>query len=75
MSILKGIQGEFHTKCFKLFIEYFENKLQTNRTRLDVAVGDEVIKLQGENRLIKEILKLRENRELKYVGKDGAYGR
>ena len=75
MSLIKGIQAEYHTTCFKLFIDYFENRLQTNRTKLDVAVGDEVIKLQGENRLIKELLKLRENRELKYIGKDGAYGR
>jgi hypothetical protein len=48
--------------------------LDKNREKLDVAAGDEVLKLQGENRLLKRILQLKVSKEAKYAKQDGGYG-
>jgi hypothetical protein len=68
------IQREYHTQCFRLFMEYFEQELQVSREKLDIAVGNEIFKLQGEARCLKDLLKIQEKREIKYTDKDGGFG-
>ena len=55
-------------------MELFKNHLDSNHEKLDVAIGDEILKLQGENRYIKQLLKIKEYRELKYTKQDGGFG-
>lgn len=59
-ELIREIQRDALTGCFQNFIKLFESKLQDNRARLDDATGDEVLKLQGANRVLKELLKIRE---------------
>jgi hypothetical protein len=73
MSI-KKVQAEYHTAAFQAFMIMFKSDLETNHEKLDVAQGDEILHLQGENRYIKRMLQLTEKREIKYSGHDGAFG-
>jgi len=68
------LQQEYHTKAFGLFITHFENLLKTTREKLEVAEGNEIYKLQGEARILKLLLKLKENRETKFSKFDGGFG-
>lgn len=52
----------------------FEQILQENREKLDVAEGDKVKQLQGENRILKSLLKIKERTEVKYTTHDGGFG-
>jgi len=60
MNLVEDIQRDALTACFQNFIKLFEAKLSENRARLDDATGDEVLKLQGANRQLKELLKIKE---------------
>jgi hypothetical protein len=60
MSLIEDIQRDALSACFQNFMKLLETKLSDNRTRLDDATGDEVLKLQGANRQLKELLKIKE---------------
>lgn len=54
------IQRDALSACFQNFMKLFESKLHQNRARLDDATGDEVLKLQGANRMLKELLRIKD---------------
>lgn len=74
MSIRAKIQEESHTSTFRYFTQYFEKILKENREKLDVAEGNEMYKLQGENRALKRLLQLKEKRAIEYASCDGGFG-
>ena len=59
-DIIQEIQRDALSACFRNFVRLFEAKLQENRARLDDATGDEILKLQGANRLLKELLRVKD---------------
>jgi len=74
MSLVKQIQAEYHSKCFRLFVSHFESLLQQARDKLDVAEGNQIFKLQGEIKVLKQLLQVQQAREIKYTDKDGGFG-
>lgn len=73
-TLQKLIKDYQHTDCFRLFIRLFEEDLQENREKLDIAKDIEIHKLQGQNQLLKRYISSQKPiRESKYGNKDGAY--
>lgn len=73
--MVNELQKEYHTKCFRLFMEHFKTTLDKNHSLIDIAEGNKIYKLQGQNELLKVLLQLgATQREVKYKDHDGGFG-
>jgi len=72
--MIKKIQREYHSAAFQLFMEYFEKRLEETKDQLCVAEDNNFYRLQGRTQILKELLQLKEKREIKYAKHDGGFG-
>ena len=72
--MIKKIQREYHSAAFQLFMEYFEKRLEETKDQLCVAEDNNFYRLQGRTQILKELLQLKEKREIKYSKHDGGFG-
>jgi hypothetical protein len=66
------VQRDAISSCFQNFMTLFDSMLHECRVKLEQAEGNEVLKLQGEVRAIKELLTLK-RAALKITHHDGAF--
>ena len=72
--MIERIQREYHSAAFQLFMEYFEHRLEETKDQLCVAEDNNFYRLQGRTQILKELLQMKEKREIKYAKADGGFG-